>query len=251
MNSHTISHYKIGDKIGEGGMGSIYKAEDLTLKRTVALKFLSRRALEDEDQKARFLREAQAAAGLDHPNICTVYEVEEAAGETFIAMAYLDGRNLRDRIAAGPLDIDDALDMAQQVAQGLQAAHKKEVVHRDIKPANVIVTTEGVAKIVDFGLAQLGGEGRLTKEGVTIGTTAYMSPEQAMAAPLDHRTDIWSLGVLIHEMVTGQTPFRGHYADAIVYSIVNEEPEAMGELRSDAPPALQTDRDEGPSEESR
>ncbi len=249
MNSHTISHYKIGDKIGEGGMGSIYKAEDLTLKRTVALKFLSRRALEDEDQKARFLREAQAAAGLDHPKLkpprgstirtCTVYEVEEAAGETFIAMAYLDGRNLRDRIAAGPLDIDDALDMAQQVAQGLQAAHKKEVVHRDIKPANVIVTTEGVAKIVDFGLAQLGGEGRLTKEGVTIGTTAYMSPEQAMAAPLDHRTDIWSLGVLIHEMVTGQTPFRGHYADAIVYSIVNEEPEAMGELRSDAPPALQ------------
>ena len=143
MIGQTISHYRIADKIGEGGMGSVYKAEDLTLKRTVALKFLSRRTLEDEDQKARFLREAQAAAGLDHPNICTVYEVEEAAGETFIAMAYLDGRNLRDRIAAGPLEIDEAVDLAEQVAQGLRAAHKKEVVHRDIKPANVIVHNRG------------------------------------------------------------------------------------------------------------
>ena len=220
-------------------MGSVYRAEDLTLKRTVALKFLSQRALADEDQKARFLREARASASLDHPNICTVYEVGEAAGQTFIAMAYLDGQNLQARIAAGPLEIDDALDIAQQVAQGLQAAHKKEVVHRDIKPANVIVTTEGVAKIVDFGLAQLGGEGRLTKEGITVGTTAYMSPEQAMAAPLDHRTDVWSLGVLIYELVTGQAPFRGHYGDAIVYSIVNEEPEAISERRSDVPPALQ------------
>ena len=239
MIGQTISHYQIGDKIGEGGMGSVYKAEDLTLKRTVALKFLSQTTLEDEDQKARFLREAQAAAGLDHPNICTVYEVEEAAGETFIAMAYLDGQNLQDKIAAGPLEIDDAVDLAEQVAQGLRAAHRKEVVHRDIKPANVIVTSEGVAKIVDFGLAQLGGEGRLTKEGVTVGTTAYMSPEQTMAAPLDRRTDVWSLGVLIYELVTGQAPFRGHYGDAIVYAIVNEEPQTMIELRSDVPPALQ------------
>ena len=140
MIGRTISHYKIAAKLGEGGMGAVYKAEDLKLKRTVALKFLSSRALADEDQRARFLREAQAAGGLDHPNICTVYEVEEVAGETFIAMAYVDGRNLQDKIAAGPLEIDDALDIARQVAQGLEAAHRKEVVHRDIKPANVMMT---------------------------------------------------------------------------------------------------------------
>ena len=239
MIGETISHYKIAAKLGEGGMGAVYKAEDLKLKRTVALKFLSSRALADEDQRARFLREAQAAGGLDHPNICTVYEVEEVAGETFIAMAYVDGRNLQDKIAAGPLEIDDALDIARQVAQGLEAAHRKEVVHRDIKPANVIMTREGVAKIVDFGLAQLGGEGRLTDEGVTIGTTAYMSPEQTMADPVDHRTDIWSVGALIYELVTGQPPFRGYYGDAIVYSIVHEEPEAISELRRDVPPALE------------
>ena len=239
MIGRTISHYKIAAKLGEGGMGAVYKAEDLKLKRTVALKFLSSRALADEDQRARFLREAQAAGGLDHPNICTVYEVEEVAGETFIAMAYVDGRNLQDKIAAGPLEIDDALDIARQVAQGLEAAHRKEVVHRDIKPANVIMTREGVAKIVDFGLAQLGGEGRLTDEGVTIGTTAYMSPEQTMADPVDHRTDIWSVGALIYELVTGQPPFRGYYGDAIVYSIVHEEPEAISELRSDVPLALE------------
>ena len=239
MIGQTISHYRIGDKIGEGGMGSVYKAEDLTLKRTVALKFLSHEALADKDQKARFLREAQAAAGLDHPNICTVYEVEEAAGETFIAMAYLDGQNLQDKIGAGPVEIVEAVRLAQQVAQGLRAAHKKEVVHRDIKPANVIVTRDGVAKIVDFGLAQLGGEGRLTKEGSVVGTTAYMSPEQAMADPVDHRTDIWSLAVLIYELVTGKLPFRGHYRDAIVYSIVNEAPSAISDTRRDVPPALE------------
>ena len=239
MIDRTISHYKITEPIGEGGMGFVYKAEDLKLKRTVALKFLSHQALEDQDQRARFFREAQAAAGLDHPNICTVYEVDEAAGETFIAMAYLEGQSLQDKIATGPLEIDEAVDIAQQVAQGLQAAHKKEVVHRDIKPANVIVTLDGVAKIVDFGLAQLSGEDRLTKEGSVVGTTAYMSPEQAMADPVDHRTDVWSLGVLIYELVTGQTPFRGHYRDAIVYSIVNEAPSAISDARSDVPPALE------------
>ena len=235
----TISHYKILEKLGEGGMGVVYQAEDLKLKRTVALKFLSHQALEDQDQRARFLREAQAAAGLDHPNICTVYEVDEADGETFIAMAYLEGQSLQDKIANGPLEIDEAVDIAQQVALGLQAAHKKEVVHRDIKPANVIVARDGVAKIVDFGLAQLSGEDRLTKEGSVAGTTAYMSPEQAMADPVDHRTDVWSLGVLIYELVTGQTPFRGHYRDAIVYSIVNEAPSTISDARSDVPPALE------------
>ena len=154
-------------------------------------------------------------------------------------MAYLEGQSLQDKIAAGPLEIGEAVDIAQQVAQGLQAAHKKEVVHRDIKPANVIVTREGVAKIVDFGLAQLGGEDGLTKEGSVIGTTAYMSPEQAMADPVDHRTDVWSLGVLIYELVTAKLPFRGHYRDAIVYSVVNEAPQAINELRSDVPPALE------------
>ena len=239
MIGQTISHYKIVDKIGEGGMGCVYKAEDLKLKRTAALKFLPHRALEDKDQKAWFLREAQAAAGLDHPNICTVYEVDEVAGETFIAMAYLEGQSLQDKIAAGPLGIDEAVDIGRQVAQGLQAAHRKEVVHRDIKPANVIVTRQGIAKIVDFGLAQLGGEDRQTKEEAVVGTTAYMSPEQTMADPVDQRTDVWSLGVLIYELLTGQTPFRGHYRDAIVYSIVNEAPQAINELRSDVPPMLQ------------
>ena len=239
MIGRTISHYRIVKKIGEGGMGVVYLAEDITLKRTVALKFLSRRTLENKDQKARFLREAQAAAGLDHPNICTVYEVEEVEGETFIAMAYLDGQNLQDKIAAGPLEIDEALDIARQVTKGLEAAHRNEVVHRDIKPANVIMTREGVAKIVDFGLAQLGGEGRLTDEGVAIGTTAYMSPEQTMAGPVDHRTDVWSVGALIYELVTGEAPFRGYYGDAIVYSIVHEQPAAMSKLRSDVPPALE------------
>ena len=239
MISQTISHYRIGDKIGEGGTGSVYKAEDLTLKRTVALKFLSSEALADKDQKARFLREAQAAARLDHPNICTVYEVEETAGETFIAMAYVEGQSLQEKIAAGPVEIDEAARIAQEVAQGLRAAHRNEVVHRDIKPANVIVSTDGVAKIVDFGLALLGGEDRITKDGSVVGTTLYMSPEQAMADAVDHRTDVWSLGVLIYELVTGQAPFRGHYGDAIIYSIVNEEPEAINELRSDVPPALE------------
>jgi TolB-like protein/tetratricopeptide (TPR) repeat protein/tRNA A-37 threonylcarbamoyl transferase component Bud32 len=239
MIGQTIAHYRVTEKIGEGGMGVVYKADDLKLKRTVALKFLSGRSLNDEDQRSRFLREAQAAAGLDHSNICTVYAVDEVAGKAFIAMAHLEGPSLQDRIAAGPLEIDEALDIAQQVTQGLRAAHRNDVVHRDIKPANVIFTKEGVAKIVDFGLAQLGGEGRLTKEGVTVGTTAYMSPEQAMAKPLDQRTDVWSLGVLIYELVTGQAPFLGHYGDAIVYSIVNEQPEPMSELRSDVPTALQ------------
>jgi len=239
LTGETISHYKIGDKIGEGGMGAVYKAEDLKLKRTVALEFLSRRALADEGQKARFLREAQAAAGLDHSNICTVYEVGEADGDTFIAMAYLEGQSLAEKIAAGALDFEDAADLAQQVARGLRAAHRREVVHRDIKPANVILTRDGVARIVDFGLAQLGGEGRLTEEGTTVGTTAYMSPEQAMGEQVDHRTDIWSLGVLLYELVAGRTPFRGHYSDSIVYSIVNEEPQPLSELRSDVPPALE------------
>jgi len=234
----TISHYKIVEKLGEGGMGVVYKAEDLKLKRSVALKFLSASTLADEDHKARFLREAQAAASLDHSNVCTVYEVEEVGGETFIAMAYLEGPSLKDRLASGPLPIDEAIEIAREVGRGLRAAHRNGVVHRDIKPANVIVTPDG-AKIVDFGLAQLTGDRGLTGERTTLGTTAYMSPEQAMAEPLDRRTDIWSLGVLIFEMVAGHPPFRGHYGDAIVYSIVNEEPPALTTLRGDAPAELE------------
>ncbi len=165
-------------------------------------------------------------------------------------MAYLDGQNLQDRIAAGPLEIDEAVDLSIQAAQGLQAAHKKKVVHRDIKPANVIVTSDGVAKIVDFGLAQLGGEDRLTKKESVVGTTPYMSPEQTMADPVDHRTDIWSLGVLIYELVTGKLPFRGHYRDAIVYSIVNEDPSAISDTRSNVSARARTDRGQGAGKES-
>ncbi len=178
MIDQSISHYKIVEKIGEGGMGVVYRAEDLKLQRSVALKFLTGRALEDDDQRLRFIREARAAAGLDHSNICTVYEVDEADGSTFIAMAYLDGQSLQAKIAGGPLEIDEAVDIAGQIGRGLRAAHKNDVVHRDIKPANVIVTKSGDAKIVDFGLAQLGGDRSLTGPGVAIGTTAYMSPEQ-------------------------------------------------------------------------
>jgi len=238
MIGTTISHYKIVDKLGEGGMGVVYKADDLRLKRQVALKFLSSSVLADEDHKARFQREAQAAAGLDHPNVCTVYESGEVGGETFIAMAYLQGPSLKERLASGPVPLDEALEIAQQIGRGLQAAHRQGVVHRDIKPANVIVTPEG-AQIVDFGLAQLTGDGGLTGRRTALGTTAYMSPEQTMAEPLDARTDIWSLGVLIFEMVAGSTPFRGHYDDAIVYAIVNEEPAKLKQLRDDVPFSLE------------
>ena len=220
-------------------MGVVYKAEDTKLKRIVALKFLPPSSTAGEVERARLLREAQAAAALQHPNICTVYEIDEVDGQAFIAMAYLEGRNLAERIAAGPFDIDETLDIVIQVAQGLQEAHENDIVHRDIKSANIMLTNKGQAVIMDFGLAYLAGGTRITRKELTLGTTAYMSPEQTAGEALDRRTDIWSLGVVLYEMLTGQLPFRGHYADAIVYSIANEDPGLVTSLRSGIPRALE------------
>ena len=231
----TISHYRISGKIGEGGMGVVYKAQDTNLDRPVALKFLAAHALDDPEYKARFVREAKAAARLDHQNICPVYEIDEVEGQTFLAMAYLEGQTLKDKVSERPLKLEEALDIAVQTAQGLKAAHQKEIVHRDIKPANLMLAAEGQVKIMDFGLAQLADRSRLTKTETILGTPAYMSPEQARREPTDRRTDIWSLGVAIYEMVTGKLPFEGEREDAVAYAIVHQEPEPITALRVGVP----------------
>ena len=225
MIGQTISHYKIIEKLGEGGMGVVYKAEDTRLGRIVALKFLAVHLVSNADDRKRFFREARAAAALSHPNICTVYEINEADGRTFISMAYLEGRELADEIAEGPMEVQRVLDLVTQYADGLAEAHSKGVVHRDIKPANLFVTPNGRGVVLDFGLAQLAStDSRLTREGTTLGTVHYMSPEQTIGTEIDAATDVWALGCVLYEMLAGDPPFRGHYEQAIVYSILNEEP---------------------------
>jgi TolB-like protein/Tfp pilus assembly protein PilF/predicted Ser/Thr protein kinase len=216
-------------------MGVVYKAEDTKLKRTVALKFLPPELTHIPDVKERFMREAQAAAALDHPNICTVYEFDEAEEKTFISMAYVEGQSLRKKLESGPLELDEALRIALQVAEGLKIAHKKGVVHRDIKSANIMVTEDNQAKIMDFGLARMAGGTLITQEGTAMGTIAYMSPEQAQGEEVDHRTDIWSFGVVLYEMFGGQLPFMGEHDQAVVYSILNKKPKPLAELRSEIP----------------
>ena len=228
----TISHYRIGEKLGEGGMGVVYKAEDTQLRRTVALKFLSSETVGDDEVKARLIREAQASASLDHPNICAVYGIHEEQGQTFIAMAYIDGPSLADKIKERPLPLDEALGIAVQIGEGLQEAHEKGIVHRDIKPQNVMLTAKGQVKIMDFGLAALAGRSKLTKSGTTLGTPSYMSPEQLEGRQADRRADIWSLGVVLYEMLTQVTPFDADYAQAIAYGILNEDPEPVTAKRS-------------------
>ena len=231
--------YAISREIGRGGMGVVYEAEDIKLKRTVALKFLPPELGVYPEAKERFIREAQSAAALSHPNICTIHEVEEVDGQPYIAMEYVAGQSLHQKIIKGPLDSDTAVDIAAQVAAGLEAAHQRGIIHRDIKSANIMVTEKGQAKIMDFGLAKVAGESQLTKEAQTIGTIAYMSPEQAQGEDLDKRTDIWSFGVVLYEMLTGQLPFRGDRESIILHSIVGAEPKPLRQLKSDIPVELQ------------
>jgi non-specific serine/threonine protein kinase len=231
--------YKIVEKIGEGGMGIVYKAEDTKLKRNVALKFLPSELMRDKKAKARFIQEAQAAAALNHHNICIIHEVDEADDQTFIAMEYIEGQTLKEKIETGPLGVDEAVDILSQVAEGLGEAHKKGIVHRDIKPANIMLTEKGQAKIMDFGLAKLSWGADLTKPSMIMGTVAYMSPEQARGEPVDHRTDIWSLGAMLYEMLIGEKPFQKSHEQALIHSILNDEPKKISGFRSNAPGYLE------------
>jgi len=227
--------YKILAELGRGGMGIVYKAKDTRLKRTVALKFLPTELTKDKEAKKRFIQEAQAAAALEHPNICVVHEVDEADGQIFIAMSYIEGQSLKDKLKDGPMDVDEAKDVALRVADGLREAHDKGIIHRDIKPANIMLTERGQAKITDFGLAKLSWGVDLTKTSTIMGTVAYMSPEQARGEEVDHRTDIWSLGAMLYEMLTSKRPFKKDKEHALIYEILNEEPAIITSLRHDIP----------------
>ena len=240
MIGKTISHYKILEEIGSGGMGIVYKAEDLDLKRMVALKFLPPELTRDKEIRERFIREARSASALDHLNICTIHEIGKTDdGDLFIAMGYYEGETLKEKISRGKPNVENAIDIAHQIANGLQDAHKKGFIHRDIKPANIFITNDGVIKILDFGLARSSEFTQLTKDGSTIGTVAYMSPEQSKGELVDQRSDIWSLGVVIYEMITGELPFKGDYEQAVMYSIMNDDPEPIRKLNPAVPPELQ------------
>ena len=238
MVGKTILHYKILEKLGEGGMGVVYKAEDTKLKREVAIKFLPHHISANKEEKQRFEIEAQAAAQLNHPNIATIYAIEESGEEVFIAMEFINGVELKDKISKTKPTIDESISIIEQVAKGLGAAHQKGITHRDIKSSNIMVTPGGQIKIMDFGLAKVRGVSNITKFGTTLGTTAYMSPEQARGEHVDQRTDIWSLGVIFYELLTGKFPFRGEFDQAIIYSILNEEPEAIATVDKNLPAKL-------------
>ncbi len=230
--------YKIIEVSGRGGMGIVYRAEDTQLKRHVALKFMPTELTQNEEAKDRFIIEARAAAALSHPNICTIHEIQEEKERSFIAMEFVDGQSLKQRIEQGPLDVNEALDIAIQVAQGLEEAHGKGIVHRDIKSANIMLSEKGKPKVMDFGLAKVKGGTLLTREGTTLGTVAYMSPEQARGEEVDQRSDLWSFGVVLYEMLSGQLPFEGEREASILYSVVHEEPKSLKEINSEIPVEL-------------
>jgi eukaryotic-like serine/threonine-protein kinase len=235
-----ISHYKVIEKLGEGGMGEVYLAEDLKLERKVAIKFLPQHLTKDKENLERFEREAKAAAALNHPNIVTIYEIAEDDDQTFIVMEYIDGESLRDKINRGISNLDEIISLCKQICEGLQEAHKAGIVHRDIKPENILIDKNDRVKILDFGLAKLKGVSKLTKETSTLGTIHYMSPEQIQGIEVDHRSDIWSLGVVLYEMLTGELPFKGDYEQAVTYAILNEDPQFETAKLKAAPDALVT-----------
>jgi eukaryotic-like serine/threonine-protein kinase len=252
MIGKTISHYKIVEKLGEGGMGVVYKAQDIQLQRLVALKFLPPHISEHPEEKARFVHEAQSASALNHPNVTTIYGIEESPEGLFIAMEYVEGRTIKEIVEKETPSIKKILDIAIQVCEGLNAAHKRDIIHRDIKSDNIMVTQEGQVKIMDFGLAKLKGATKLTKADTTLGTAAYMSPEQASGEEVDQRSDIFSFGVVLYELLTGQLPFKGEHTAAIIYSILNDEPQpvarynnkASADLERVVSKALSKERDE-------
>jgi len=238
MIGKKISHYKILEKLGGGGMGVVYKAQDEKLDRFAALKFLPPHLSADEEIKQRFIAEAKAASALDHTNICTVYEIDETDDDQmFIAMAFYDGETLKKKIELEPPTLLKSIKIAIQIAEGLSRAHAQGIIHRDIKPANIMVTSEGLIKILDFGLAKI-ADANITKTGWTLGTAAYMSPEQARADHVDNRSDIWSLGVILYVMVTGQSPFKGEKAETVIFSILNDKPKSPVSIKGDIPPKL-------------
>ncbi len=240
MVGEMISHYKIISKLGEGGMGEIYKAEDTRLKRIVALKFLPFSFSSDQEAKERFVHEAQSVSSLEHPNICTIHEIGETKdGQLFMSMPRYEGETLKEKISKGPVEINEAINITLQICEGLEKAHGKGIIHRDIKPANIFITKDGIIKILDFGLAKTRGQTQLTQIGSTMGTIDYMSPEQALGNMVDKRTDIWSAGVVLYEMLAGALPFSGDYEQAVVYSIINVNPKPISGLRNDIPVELE------------
>ncbi len=243
MIGQTVSHYKILEKLGEGGMGVVYKAQDLKLKRFVAVKFLTPSVSPNAGDRERFVQEAQAAAILNHPNVATVYEIDEADGRTFIAMEYVEGSTLKSQVSNAKsrgeyLPIQKITDWGAQIADALGVAHDAGIIHRDIKSENIMITKDGRVKVMDFGLAKLKGGIALTKTRSTVGTLGYMSPEQVVGQELDQRTDLWSFGVVLYELVTGEIPFRGEHEAAVMYEIVNVNPEPLDSYRKDVPESI-------------
>jgi eukaryotic-like serine/threonine-protein kinase len=238
MVGKTIAQYRILEKVGEGGMGVVYKAQDLTLNRIAALKFLPHHLTTNEAEQDRFLQEAQAASALNHPNVCIIYGLAKEDDQLFIAMEYVDGTTLQRKIAGGGLLLKDALGYALQIGEALQEAHSKGIVHRDVKAENIMVTAKNQIKVMDFGLAKLKGSMKLTRSSSTVGTAAYMAPEQIQGGEVDARSDIFSFGIVLFEMLTGHMPFRGEHDAAMMYSILNEQPQSLRQYRDDCPPDL-------------